>query len=184
MHGDHAACEVDLFELGARRPLEAGGDPDAPELAADEAFAQAREVGVALLAAGAQIVALEVARSRFANRPRQVIVAVDEGDSGEQRSSVGERIVIGGGGDRSCRHDGSQRQGQAAERCGRDLRSQSQLHSSISTRWISIMPVLSLVGRKVEGGGACGGALEFGRVRRVGRTGAAGCRGSGRGCRR
>lgn len=81
--GDH----VDLFEGGADRRVarEVGPYVNGPELRADAARAQPRNVGVQMAGlVGGDVTGVEVVADLFAQRPRQVVVAVDDGVFGEE----------------------------------------------------------------------------------------------------
>ena len=105
---DHPAGELDLLELGARRVRQSRGDEDAPELARDPALAEPRDVGVDGRAALAQVDPGQIARERLAQRPGQVVVAVDQRHFLEEGARPRERSVLGderrGGGGHSKNH--------------------------------------------------------------------------------
>ena len=92
---DHPAGELDLFELGARGVRQSRGDEDAPELAGHPALAQPRNVGVDRRAALVEVDPGQIARERLAQRPGQVIVAVDQRHLLEERARPRERSVLG-----------------------------------------------------------------------------------------
>jgi hypothetical protein len=78
--GDHPPRQVELLELQAGvAAADLGRHVDAPELGADAAGSQPRQVRVATSREG-QVVARRIAvgLAILANRPRQVVVAVDE----------------------------------------------------------------------------------------------------------
>jgi hypothetical protein len=72
--------DVDLLESGRDRGVagELDRHVDRPELAADAAGAQARDVGHDRGLGFGDVEAVEIARGVLAHRPRVVIVAVDE----------------------------------------------------------------------------------------------------------
>ena len=93
----HAMDDVDLFERGAHRllALHRRRHVDRPELAADAALAQPRDVGHQLRHAAGDVGLGEIAaRIESAQRPRVVVVAVDERHLLVQRARAGQRIVL------------------------------------------------------------------------------------------
>ena len=91
-----AADEVDLFERGAGRMRRAGRLERRPELRPDLAFAQARDVGVALGMDAGQVVGDDVAARRLsdADRPGEVVVAVEQRRPRQLRHGQGQRVVV------------------------------------------------------------------------------------------
>jgi hypothetical protein len=94
---DHATRDVDLLELGAREVrLRLARGVHGPEYRADAARPQARNIGLAVRGRlRADVVGLDVAGRRLgpANRPRQIVVPVEEDGFREHFPRVLERGI-------------------------------------------------------------------------------------------
>jgi len=144
---DDAARELDLLELHARiRSAAFARDVDRPELPAEPAGAQPRDVGVA---GGTlpQVVGDHVTGGGrvVAHRDRQVVVAVDQDRAAQQAACMAQRLVLGGLAGRRCRgwrfglsrgggccgvgrnRDHERGAGQGEERAGGDRRTEGRV---------------------------------------------------------
>jgi hypothetical protein len=91
---DHPVDEVDLLQRGGHRgvTLQRAGDVDRPELAADPAAPQPRQVGVRRRHGTRQVHPVQVGSEPGAQRPRQVVVAVDQRVPAQQGAGRGEVV--------------------------------------------------------------------------------------------
>jgi hypothetical protein len=90
--GDHPVHEVDLLEDGGDGGVarQRGRDEDRPELAADAALDQARDVGVGIRQPPQQVRRREVGAVMLADLPGQVVMPVDQREPAEHGAGQGE----------------------------------------------------------------------------------------------
>ena len=91
----HRVDGVDLLEGGRDRrvTLQLGRDEDRPELGADAARAQPREVGVGGQPAGREVEPIPVVAGALAGLPREVVVPVEDGMAREERPDAALGVV-------------------------------------------------------------------------------------------
>src|SRR6185312_13480952 len=97
MMRDEAVNDIELFERPSKgfELGQVGRDPDGPELAADAAFAQTRDVGIEAVDVAAQIDRRRPdAPDALTERVGEVVVAVDERRLAQDRAgALGEPVV-------------------------------------------------------------------------------------------
>jgi hypothetical protein len=128
--GDHPVHDVDLFQhrLDRRLTLERRGHVHRPELPADSSGPQAWNVGHRLRLRTADVDRRQVERRHvFADRPRVVVVAVDErrgavDGSRSLEQVIGGRLACGGDGGKGRHGYGRHRKNERAHLLSTDLK--------------------------------------------------------------